>query len=276
MRLDAHQHFWNYESKRHSWISEEMKILRRDFPPGDLFPLLKDAGIDGCVALQADESLRETEYLHDLAIQHAEIKAVVGWADLMSDKLDEVLDGFSSFSKLKGYREILQSKDPEYMLQKNFIRGIRKLTLRGYSYDILVYPEHLKASVKLIDACPNQPFALDHLAKPPIKEGNWKEWKKNMEPLAERELVSCKLSGLTTEADWKKWTPDELIPYLEIALELFGPSRLMYGSDWPVCLLAGEYERFFHLIEEFTDSLSPHEKSAIMGGTAAAFYKIKS
>lgn len=251
-----------------------MSRIRRNFLPADLHPLLQDAKIDGCVAVQADESLRETDFLLDLANQNDWIKGVVGWADLGSDQLDDILDGYSEANKLVGFREILQSKEPEYMLREEFVRGVQKLGKRGYSYDILIFPNHLAAALELVKKCPDQRFVIDHLAKPYIKDGEWKEWKKAMTPLAERELMHCKLSGMITEADWQKWTPEQLIPYLEIALELFGPDRLMYGSDWPVCLLAGEYERYWEVIEQFTSALSLSEKSQIMGDTAVKFYKI--
>lgn len=274
MRLDSHQHFWEYDPKRQDWISPEMNRIRRNFLPGDLYPLLQDAKIDGCIAVQAEESLRETDFLLDLASQHAWISGVVGWADLKDDKLDELLDQYSESKKLVGFREVLQSKDPAYMLQKEFIRGVQKIGGRGYGYDILIFPNHLAASLDLVKKCPDQRFVIDHLAKPNIKDGEWKNWKKGMALLAERELIHCKLSGIITEADWKKWTPEQLFPYLEIALELFGPNRLMYGSDWPVCLLAGEYEKFWEVMEQFTDALSSSEKARIMGDTAAEFYKI--
>lgn len=274
MRLDAHQHFWKYDKVTHSWITDEMKVIRRDFPPGDLFPLLEEAKIAGTIAVQADETLRETEYLLDLADQNNWIKGVVGWADLGGDQLEDILDQFSSQKKLKGFREVLQSKDPEYMLRKEFIRGIHKLGKRGYTYDILIFPKHLDASLQLVDKCPDQLFVIDHLGKPNIKDGDWKDWKKKMAFLAERELVHCKISGMVTEADLKNWKREDLQPFLEIALELFGPKRLMYGSDWPVCLVAGEYEQVFEVVDRFTDSLSAGEKARIMGETAKEFYGI--
>lgn len=274
MRLDSHQHFWEYDPKRQDWISEEMNRIRRNFRPADLYPLLQDAKMDGCIAVQAEESLRETDFLLDLADQHDWIVGVVGWADLKSDSLNELLDKYSDQAKLVGFREVLQSKDPEYMLQEEFIRGVRNIGKRSYTYDILIFPQHLAASLDLVKKCSDQRFVIDHLAKPYIKDGEWKEWKKALSLLSERELVHCKLSGLITEADWKTWTPEQLFPYLEIALELFGPERLMYGSDWPVCLLAGEYERYWEMIEQFSDALSPSEKARIMGDTAAEFYSI--
>lgn len=274
MRLDSHQHFWEYDPKRQDWITAEMNRIRRNFRPADLYPLLQNVSINGCIAVQAEESLRETDFLLDLADQHEWIVGVVGWADLKSDALDELLDTYSENPKLVGFREVLQSKDPRYMLQEKFIRGIHKIGERGYSYDVLIFPNHLHATLELVKKCPDQRFVIDHLAKPFIRKGECKEWKKAMTPLAERELVHGKLSGMITEADWISWTPEQLFPYLEIALELFGPSRLMYGSDWPVCLLAGEYERFWQVIEAFTDSLSSSEKARIMGETAVEFYKI--
>lgn len=274
MKIDSHQHFWEYDPKRQDWITPEMSRIRRNFLPGDLYPLLQDAKLDGCIAVQADESLRETDFLLDLAAQHDWILGVVGWADLGKDDLDEILDRYSNQEKLVGFREVLQAKDPRYMLREEFIRGIHKLKIRGYSYDLLLFPQHLDAALELIKKCPEQRMVIDHLAKPLIKDGEWKDWKKKMALLAERELIYCKVSGMVTEADWKKWKPEDLFPYLEIALELFGPERLMYGSDWPVCLVAGEYEQVFRVVDDFSSQLSPSEKDRIMGETAAEFYKI--
>ncbi|MDX5338612.1 MAG: amidohydrolase family protein [Cyclobacteriaceae bacterium] len=274
MKIDSHQHFWEYDPLKQAWITPEMSRIQRNFLPGDLFPLLQDAQINGCIAVQAEESQRETDFLLDLADQHEWILAVVGWADLGRDDLDEVLDQYSEKSRLCGFREVLQSKDPRYMLREEFIRGVQKLGKRGYSYDLLTFPQHLSAALELVKKCPDQRFVIDHLSKPPIKSGEWKEWKKLISPLAERDLVYCKISGMVTEADWDKWTPEHLFPYMEIALELFGPKRLMFGSDWPVCLLAGEYEPVFQVVEDFTQALSASEKDLILGETAAEFYRI--
>ncbi len=274
MRVDSHQHFWNYNPKKQDWITEEMSRIRRNFTPGDLYPLLQDAKLDGCIAVQADESLRETDFLLDLSNQHEWILGVVGWADLGKDNLDQILDQYSSQEKLVGFREVLQSKDPRYMLREEFIRGIQKLKERDLAYDLLLFPHHLDAALDLVKECPEQRMVIDHLAKPLIKDGEWKEWKKKIVLLAERELIYCKVSGMVTEADWKKWKATDLLPYLEIALELFGPKRLMYGSDWPVCLVAGEYEQVYRVVDDFTSQLSPSEKDRIMGETALEFYKI--
>lgn len=274
MRIDSHQHFWNYDPKKHEWINAEMSRIRRNFTPGDLYPLLQEANMDGCIAVQADESLRETDFLLDLSSQHDWILGVVGWADLGKEDLDQLLDHYASQKKLVGFREVLQSKDPRYMLREEFIRGMHKLKKRELAYDLLVFPQHLDAALELVKKCPEQRMVIDHLAKPLIKDGEWKEWKKKMALLAERELIYCKLSGMVTEADWKKWKSEDLLPYLEIALELFGPERLMYGSDWPVCLVAGEYEEVYRVIDDFTSQLSLSEKEQILGETAAEFYGI--
>ena len=274
MRIDAHQHFWNYDSERFDWINDDMAALRRNFLPEDLYPILQASQIDGCIAVQAEEHLRETAFLLELCEDHPWVLGVVGWAELAQDNLDEILDQWSNYSKLLGFREVLQSKEPEYMLRKEFIRGIHKLGQRGYTYDLLTYPNQLPAALQLVDACPNQFFVIDHLSKPDIKAGDWKAWKKSLQPFSERELVYAKVSGLVTEADWKKWRPADLFPYLEIALELFGPKRLLFGSDWPVCLVAGQYKEVLGVIESFADQLSTHEKEALFGGTAKEFYKI--
>jgi L-fuconolactonase len=274
MRIDAHQHFWNYDSERFDWINDDMAALRRNFLPEDLYPILQASQIDGCIAVQAEEHLRETAFLLELCEDHPWVLGVVGWAELAQDNLDEILDQWSNYSKLLGFREVLQSKEPEYMLRKEFIRGIHKLGQRGYTYDLLTYPQQLPAALQLVDACPNQFFVIDHLSKPDIKAGDWKAWKKSLQPFSERELVYAKVSGMVTEADWKKWSPADLFPYLEITLELFGPKRLLFGSDWPVCLVAGQYKEVLGVIESFADQLSAHEKEALFGGTAQEFYKI--
>ncbi|MBN3519698.1 amidohydrolase family protein [Algoriphagus lutimaris] len=275
MRIDAHQHFWKYNPQKHQWINDDMKVIQKNFLPEDLIPLLSQHQLDGCVAVQADESFYETAFLIDLAEKFKEIKAVVGWADLGSDALDKDLDQFSKHKKLKGYREVLQDKPVEYMLRKEYIRGIEKIGKRGYTYDILIFPNQLEATLQFLKRSPEQPFVIDHLAKPNIKLGIWREWKKELSPIAEREYVSCKLSGMVTEADWKAWKPNDFENYMEIVLETFGPKRLMFGSDWPVCLVAAEYEQVFELVDRFTDKLSPSEKKLIMGENAVDFYGIK-
>ena len=274
MKLDSHQHFWHYDPKRQEWITPEMGRIRRNFVPTDLYPLLQEVQIDGCIAVQAEESLRETDFLLDLAQEHEWIMGVVGWADLGQDNLNEVLDQYSNQEKLVGFREVLQAKDPRYMLRDEFVRGMQKLKERGYTYDLLLFPHHLEAALELVKKCPEQRMVIDHLAKPLIKNGEWRDWKKKISLLAEREMIYCKISGMVTEADWKKWTSDDLTPYMEIALELFGPERLMFGSDWPVCLVAGDYEQVYKVVDDFINPLSPSEKANLMGDSAVQFYGI--
>ncbi|MFC3415266.1 amidohydrolase family protein [Algoriphagus hitonicola] len=274
MNIDSHQHFWKYDPKRHGWIDERMKQIRKDFLPGDLKPHLDSNQIHGCIAVQAEESLEETDFLLDLADKHSWIAGIVGWTDLAASDLDLILDQNSKQPKLKGFREVLQSRDVEYFLRPEFIQGLKKIYQKGYSYDLLIYPNQLLDALQLIKKCGENRIVIDHLAKPKIKSGIWRDWKKNLKPFSEREYIYCKLSGMVTEADWKNWTYEDLIPYMEIALELFGPDRLMFGSDWPVCLLAGEYEQIFEIVNTFTDSLSNSEKARISGQTAQEFYQI--
>lgn len=274
MRLDAHQHFWNFDPVRDAWIDETMVDLRRDFLPADLQPLLKTHHIDGCVAVQADQSESETRFLLDLAAKYDFIKAVVGWADLSVDNIGERLAYWKKESKLAGFRHILQSEPMEKMRDKNFRNGIANLASHGFTYDVLIYHTQLAAAMDLIDAFPNQPFVVDHLAKPAIGKGTLEPWRAQMRELGKRPHVMCKLSGMITEADHTRWRLEDLEPFMETVLESFGTKRLMFGSDWPVCLLAGDYARVVSVAESFISRLSPTEQTDIMGATACQFYKI--
>lgn len=273
-RIDAHQHFWQYDPVRDAWIDDSMKVIQRDFMPDDLEPVLQQNGIDGCVAVQADQSETETLFLLELAEKHPFIKGVVGWIDLRSKDLEKRLEHFSDYPLLKGFRHILQGEAPEFMLQPDFLKGLSMIEKKGFTYDILVFPNHLKAVEKLLQQHENQHFIIDHLAKPHIKKGMLDEWADDMKTIASYPNVYCKLSGMVTEADWQNWRPEQLFPYLETALELFGPHRLCYGSDWPVCLLAAGYEQQLQVVTHFIQTLSPNERSAIMGGNAATFYRL--
>lgn len=276
MRIDSHQHFWKFDPKRQDWITKSMKPIRQDFLPEDLKSHLDSFLLDACVAVQAEESNSETEFLLDLAEQNEWISAVVGWMDLADPDLDQKLEKYQPKNKLKGFREVLQSKEPHYFLRKEFIQGLKTLYKKGYSYDLLLYYHQLPAIFELIKKVGEQRLVIDHLAKPPIQSGRWKEWRRSLKPLAERDYIYCKLSGMVTEANWEDWSYEDLLPYMEISLELFGPERLLFGSDWPVCLLAGEYEQVYGVIENFTDSLSTDEKALIFGKSAQEFYQIKS
>lgn len=273
-RIDAHQHFWNYDPRRDGWITDEMKTLQQAFRPDDLVPVLNQNKIDGCITVQADQSEQETEFLLALAHQHSFIKGVVGWVDLCSEAVSDRLDHFSRFKLLKGFRHILQSAPVGFMNRMDFRNGISQLQKYNFAYDILIYYYQLGEAIELVKLFPNQRFVIDHLAKPGIKEKEFESWAGGMKQLASFDNVSCKVSGFTTEAGWKTWTTDDFTPYFDFVLQHFGATRLMYGSDWPVCLLASTYERQLNLVEDFISKLSPSEKLQVMGGNAIDFYNL--
>ncbi|MCB0658231.1 MAG: amidohydrolase family protein [Saprospiraceae bacterium] len=275
MRIDSHQHFWQYSPSSHSWINDEMQVLKRDFLPSDLEPLLTSRGMDGCVAVQAAQHERETDFLIHLADQHSFIKGVVGWVDLRAKNVEARLSHYAQFPVLKGFRHIVQDEpDPHFLLQPDFCRGIEALQKFGFTYDILVYPIHLEVAYLFASRFPEQPFVVDHLAKPYIKQQEIEPWASQMRKLASLPHVYCKLSGMVTEADWKHWHSRDFKPYTEVILEAFGAERVMIGSDWPVCLLAGNYGRVIHLGEELISALNPTDRTKIMGGNAARFYNL--
>ena len=274
MKLDAHQHFWQYDPVRDAWISDEMSVLRCDYLPADLAPVLKQNGVDGCIAVQADQSETETRFLLDLAAQHGFIKAVVGWVDLRAMDIDSRLEYWAQFGRLRGFRHILQGEKPGFMLDPAFLRGIAALGQRGFAYDILVFPRHLKAVRQLLRSFGNQPFIIDHLAKPYIRRGLIAQWKKDMTALARYPNLYCKVSGLVTEADWNHWKPADFRPYLDVVFEVFGSNRLVYGSDWPVCLLAAGYAEQKDLLESYLATFSPTEQAAFWAGNARHCYGI--
>jgi L-fuconolactonase len=274
MKIDAHQHFWQYSPTRDAWISDEMSVLRRDFMPSDLAPILQKNGIGGCIAVQADQSETETKFLLDLAEKNNFIKGVVGWIDLKATNLEDSLDFFSKNKKLKGFRHILQGEKPEFMLQPDFMAGVKVLGKRDFTYDILVFPKHLTAVKQFLRKLDTQHFVLDHLAKPYIKRGLIQQWKKDIHSIAKHDNVYCKISGMVTEANWKTWKPADFEPYLEVVLEAFGPMRIMYGSDWPVCLLAADYTKQLTVVETFIAKLTLAKQKQIMGRNAHDFYKL--
>ena len=274
MRIDSHQHFWKYNPIAHSWINDEMSVIRKDFLPDDLLPILQQNNMAGCVAVQADQSEKETDFLIDLAVQNTFIKAIVGWVDLRSENIRERLAHYQQYPVLKGFRHILQGEEPSFMLQPDFLRGINALKDFGFTYDILVFPKHLSAAIELVQKFPEQPFVIDHIAKPLIKEGSIDEWKKGIQAIAQFPNVYCKVSGMVTEADWQNWTKEDFIPYLDTVTESFGINRLMYGSDWPVCLVAASYEKMISIVQDYYSSFSTSEQQLIMGGNAARFYHL--
>jgi L-fuconolactonase len=274
-RIDAHQHFWFYDPQRESWITEEMAVIRRDFLPHDLQPLLLEAGIGGCVAVQADQSAEETLFLVRLAAENPLIRGVVGWVDLQAADIGRQLEQYRQFPVIKGFRHILQAeKDRALMLQPRFQRGIAALEAAGYTYDILIYPDQLPFATELVMMYPGQKFVLDHLGKPAIKSGGIEGWMKNIQVLTSQSNVYCKLSGMVTEADWNNWKRDDFRQVLDSVVAAFGTKRLMWGSDWPVCLLAASYRETLQLVEEYFSSFSKSEQDAIFGGNAIQFYNL--
>lgn len=273
MRVDAHQHFWRYDPAEYDWIGEGMERLARDYLPADLAPLLAAEGIAGSVAVQARQTIEETRWLLDLAAKHPAILGVVGWVDLRSNEVGEQLREFAANPRFVGVRHVVQNEpDVRFLLGEAFVGGLRQLHGFGLTYDLLLYPPQLPAAVELAGMMPEQPFVLDHLAKPLIKPGILDPWQADLRALARHPNVSCKLSGLVTEAAWQGWKRADFAPYLEVALEAFGPKRLMMGSDWPVCLLAAEYPDVVAIVTDFIARLSDSEQALILGGTASRFY----
>jgi L-fuconolactonase len=272
MRIDAHQHFWRFNPERDAWITYEMRAIRRDFLPGDLNVALAANGFDGCVAVQADQSMAETQFLLGLARQHPFIKGVVGWVDLRSRRVDEEVETLANDHRLRGVRHVAQAEPDDFLMREDVMRGIRCLGRAGLTYDILIHERQLPAAMALTARLPDQSFVVDHLAKPRIKAGALEPWATHLRELARRPNVCCKISGLVTEADWNGWRPEHLRPYLDVAFEAFGPNRVMFGSDWPVCLIAAPYARVLGVITDYAAALSATERDALFGGNATRFY----
>lgn len=274
MRIDSHQHFWVFNPARDDWIDGSMADIRRDFMPPDLKPNLDVNRFDGCVAVQAAESHDETRFLLDLSSDFPWIKKIVGWIDLRSQRLEQEMDQWSGNGKLAGFRQVIQCLDPSILYQPEFRAGLSRLSARSFTFDLLICPQHLQAAIDLVGDFPDQLFVIDHLAKPAIKSGMLEPWRTAIKQVASHENVYCKFSGMVTEANWHAWTYDDLAPYMEWVLECFGPSRLMYGSDWPVALLASSYQQVFDVAERFVGPLSADEKQQLLGSTACHFYGI--
>lgn len=276
MRVDAHQHFWKYNPARDAWITDRMSVLKRDFLPDELARECEANAIDASIAVQADQSEDETLFLLDLAKSNPLIAGVVGWVDLRSPRLGERLEFFSQCEKLRGFRHIAQSEaDERFLVREDFLKGIAQLRAFGFTYDILIYPKQLPAALELVANVPEQRFVVDHLAKPEIKTREIKVWAEYIRRIAENPNVFCKVSGLVTEADWRRWRPADFQPYLEVAFEAFGVERLMFGSDWPVCLVAATYGQVKAIIEDYLKNSRAQDREKIFGGNAARFYGLK-
>lgn len=275
MRIDAHQHFWQFDPVRDSWITDDMSVIQKDFYPADLKIVLDQNGFDGCVAVQADQSEEQTNFLIGLANENNFIKGVVGWVDLQADKIEERLAYFRQFSIVKGFRHVLQGEQQrDLMLTPNFIRGIAALQQFHFTYDLLIFPDQLNFCKKLVAQFPEQKFVIDHIAKPRIKGGEIKEWQEDMEAIAKHPNVWCKLSGMVTEADWQTWKSEDFQPYLEVVANAFGADRLLFGSDWPVCLVAAEYGEVVDIVSSYISGFSADEQQKVFGANAVQFYNL--
>ena len=270
--IDAHHHLWKYSVEEYGWIDDAMLPLRRDFGIGEFSATLEAAQVNGAIAVQARQTLEETRRLLHLAAAEPQMLGVVGWVPLIDDGVEEVLNEFAGDAKLKGVRHVLQAEATEYMRTPQFGRGLNVLERLGLRYDLLLHKGQLRAATELVARHPGLTFVLDHVAKPAIAAGDLEPWANDLRNLARHKNVFCKLSGMITEAEWSSWTNEDLRPYFDVALESFGPQRLMYGSDWPVCLVASSYGRWIETVKELTAALSAVEQAAVMGGTAIEVY----
>ncbi len=275
-RIDGHHHFWKYSAKEYGWIEDNMAVIRHNFLPADLNAEIAKAGVDGVVSVQARDTVEETGWLLDLASRNDFIRGVVGWVPLIDPRVGATIEKYISNPKLRSMRHVLQGeKDDRYMLRADFQNGIRTLHHYGLAYDILIFERHLPHAITLVDQHPGQVFVLDHIAKPKIKSHEISPWRENIKELARRPNVYCKISGMVTEADWKNWTEADLKPYLDTVVEAFTPRRLMFGSDWPVCLVAASYSRWRDTVGKAISKLSQAEQDRILGLTAIEAYGLK-
>lgn len=273
--IDAHHHFWRYTPEEYGWIRDDMVELRRDFLPADLQNAVRGANIEGVVSVQARQSIEETNWLLSLADRHSFVSGVVGWLPIAADDFPAQLEKFGAQPKLKGLRHVIQDEpDCNYILRPDFNRGISTLKSTQLVYDILILGSQLRQAIEFVDRHPNQRFVLDHMAKPRIRQGILEPWRENITELAKRNNVYCKVSGMVTEADWKTWSKENLRPYVDVVMESFGPERLMAGSDWPVCLVATTYARWFETLTALLNELSATERRRIMGENATKVYRL--
>lgn len=274
-RIDSHQHFWEFDPVRDIWINDEMKVIQRNFFPEDLQLLLQQNDFDGCVAVQSDQSEAENHFHLQNAEKYDFIKGIVGWINLQAEDVEGRLLCYSRFKKLKGFRHVLQGESQrDLMLQPAFMKGISLLNRFNFTYDILIFKDQLQYVHKFVSAFPNQPFVIDHIAKPDIKYADIDQWKEDIRQLAKNQNVYCKISGLVTEADWKNWKKEDFKPYLEVVVDTFGMDRVMFGSDWPVCLVAASYSEMLGIVEDYFSSFSVEEQENFFGLNAIRFYNL--
>ncbi|EWH08965.1 amidohydrolase 2 [Catenovulum agarivorans DS-2] len=276
MKIDSHQHFWRYNQADYGWIGEQEQVLKRDFLPSDLAPILSSNQLDACVAVQARQSDSETQWLIELANDNSFIKAVVGWIDIAADTLSEQLAQYASHPVLKGFRHVIQDEpDANFMLRPEFIRGLKVLAKHDYCYDLLIFAKQLPQAIELVKSIPELPIVVDHIAKPEIAADiGFAQWQTYMQQIADCPNTMCKVSGMVTEADHQNWQAEDFQKYLAAVFDAFGPQRIMFGSDWPVCLLAAEYSQVKAIVEDFVKTNYPQQFAAIFGGNAQTFYRI--
>jgi len=275
MIIDAHHHFWQYDPVEYDWIDDDMSVIRRDFLPVNLQETILETPVEGVVSVQARQSLEETDWLLKLASENEFITGIVGWLPLRQKNIKDLLEKYSGFPALKGVRHVVQGEpDPEFLTGREFNRGIALLKEYGLTYDVLIFAHQLPAAIRFVKQHPEQLFVLDHIAKPEIRHDKIVAWRKNLKELAQCENVFCKVSGMVTEAKYRIWTEEQLQPYLETVLDAFGPGRLLFGSDWPVCLVATEYGKWYDLVSRFFSTLSHDEQELIFGGNAQYVYHL--
>lgn len=276
MKVDSHQHFWKYSPVEYDWIGENEHVIKRDFLPNDLASTLSLAKLDKCVAVQARQTDEETQWLLELADKNDIIAGVVGWIDLRADDLSAQLSQYKNNSKLKGFRHVLQGEpEPGFMLAPNFVRGLKTIEAHHYTYDLLIFAHQLPQAIELVKQFDSMPFVVDHIAKPKIIDhSDFLTWKDGLETLATFKNVYCKVSGMVTEADVKHWQPSDFERYLTVVFNAFGPDRIMFGSDWPVCLLGGEYQRIKQIVDDFVEINYPEHVAKIFGENAVKFYSL--
>lgn len=271
--IDAHQHFWHFDPHEYPWINEKLAPLRRNFLPSDLEPELAAVGFEGCIAVQARSSLAESRWLLSLADSAPIIKGVVGWVDLRSGTVDKDLAELARHPRFVGVRHVLQDEpDDQFMFQRDFQRGLGKLQDYQLTYDLLIFPHQLPAALALAGLFPHQPLVVDHLAKPTIRDATLSPWREQMRDLARHKNVFCKVSGLVTEANWNSWQATDFHPYMDVIFEAFGEDRIMFGSDWPVCLVAASYQQVFAIVHDYFSRHSAAVRQKIFGQNAARFY----
>ena len=273
--VDSHQHFWDIARFEYPWMGPEVAPIAKTIMPPDLAPTLAELGIDKTVLVQARSALEDTTWFLELATEYDFIAGVVGWVDLLDSNLPRVLDHLLGHPKFKGVRhQVHDEPDEAWIVRDDVLRGLRELAKRDIPYDLLLRPPHLKYVPRVVDRLPNLPLVVDHIAKPEIADGTIDEWARDMEQIAAIPHIYCKVSGMITEADWESWTPADLRPYGEVVVEQFGYDRLMFGSDWPVCLLAGTYRQVWDSAHTTVGPLSDEEHAKVFGRNAATFYKL--